>query len=147
MSTFSEDTQLKHKSTTVLAELNGWIKSLQRKVKKENTRRLIREEQEVEEAPDGLSALDKHSVKETIDAAIARLSRDFNAKLLQGYAAGLLIYINAQRSGIVSNMVIHEFKIHKQHGDSVIINVVEHKTTAQGAVALAIDKTKFQYAL
>ena len=150
MSTFREDARLEHKSATVLADLNSWKTSLRRKVKKENTRRLIREEQEVEEAPDALSALDRCSVKETVDAAIARLSRDFNAddaKLLQGYAAGLLIYTNAQRSGIVTNMVIRELKMHKQHGDSVIINVVEHKTTAQGAVALAIDKTKFQYVI
>ena len=57
---------------------------------------LIKEEQAVKDA---LSALDRDSVNETIDAAIARLSHEFNkddARLLLGYAAGLLIYTNAQ---------------------------------------------------
>ena len=77
-----------------------------------------------------------------VGAALGRLCNQYtreNAKTLTSYVAAHLIFGNAQRPGVMSNMTIEEFEKRQHVGDDVVISVLNHKTSTQGPIEAALD--------
>ena len=97
----------------------------------------------VEEA---IGALESEGVKKNLEAAISRLQKQFSeehAKLLQSYVAAVIVFKNAQRPCVITNMTMQEYRRRKSIGDTVVISVVDHNTSAQGPADVAFKKDHY----
>jgi len=84
-----------------------------------------------------LESKEVHEKVRTICAYSKIHSGDY--KILIGYIAAHLIYLNGQRPAAVQNMTITEFEEREQaknDDDEYCVQVIEHKTAAQGPVVL-----------
>lgn len=71
-------------------------------------------------------------------------NNDFNktaVSIITAYAAATIVYGNGQRSGVINNLTIEEYRLREEgDNDMVVIPCIHHKTAAQGLALLAITE-------
>lgn len=69
-------------------------------------------------------------------------------ELVTPYAAALIVYKSGQRSGVIQNLTMEEFKMRKSAGKNfVVISCINHKTDVQGWAKLVVDQEDFCHML
>jgi len=136
------DTYLK--AQKLLDMLRQWAKSLSKQVamqRQEHSKKVVENLPFVKDPND---ILDNPELKEKVQNAIHNLTQTFfsdDAKLLTAYCAALLLYNNSQRSGVIENTTIAEYKaIVPGDSNRFVINCHNHKTGPQGVARLVMEK-------
>lgn len=141
---------IKGKRTTDM--ISRWIKSLSKAIGKQRQQHGLKViETLASESPTETTAqfLSNANLLAKLHICIANLrysnsfeGRSRDIKLLTAYAASVLLYRNSQRSGVIQNLTLDEFRKRRRvtHNDEnrMIISCVNHKTGAQGFAQLVV---------
>jgi len=143
-----EDHELKNdalyiRGSRIIEKINKWIASLSKMIGKQRQQHGLKVCDEIASAPARLPQFLSKEVFDKVQVAIHNLQTSFrpkDIKLLTAYAASILIYKNAQRSGVIQHLTIEEFNSRKQTKDGkTVIPCINHKTGAHGRAHLVVE--------
>ena len=68
-------------------------------------------------------------------------------KLMTAFAAAILLYKSGQRSGVIENLTVDEFKLRRDDvlQKKIIIPCVHHKTGRKGCAKLVVNTMDFEH--
>lgn len=128
----------------IMKHLEKWRHSLSKDITKQRMRHFITSEKAVQQADDPMKFCNSQCIQQKV-ADILDSSTISNADydIVISFLAANLIFLNAQRPGVVQNMTIAEFMNRKTIStNKVLIKVFQHKTiAARGPANVVISET------
>lgn len=89
----------------------------------------------------------KSTVKEALKKAKRSMLEKSDHMLIISYLAAAIIYSNAQRPGIVQNMMISEYEDRQALDGKILIRVLNHKTSTFRGPANVIITPELEYTI
>lgn len=138
------------KGSRLIDLLTQWTKSLSKAIAVQRQQHGLKMSDKVTDTADPYEFLENTEVLRKVTIAKQNLQTSFHQadiQLITAYAAALILYKNAQRSGVIQNLTTDEFDMRKCERTKFIICCINHKTGAQGRAKLVVEQEDMQHLL